>query len=115
MVSFAGHDSSSAVSSVYQAIRWLMRIWVGLMSLNCEGTRRGSGLDYFRDRITRLLICFVWQSSEKSTFRRFVEVGRVVRLNSGPSTGNLAVIVEIIDHNRVRRDPIITLFRGVCL
>ncbi|CAE6439079.1 unnamed protein product [Rhizoctonia solani] len=36
----------------------------------------------------------------KSTFKRFVEVGRAVLLKSGPSEGNIAVIVEIIDHNR---------------
>ncbi|WVQ81797.1 hypothetical protein IAT38_003922 [Cryptococcus sp. DSM 104549] len=36
----------------------------------------------------------------QSTFKRFVEVGRVVLVNDGPSAGKLAVIVEIIDHNR---------------
>lgn len=36
-----------------------------------------------------------------STFKRFVEVGRVVLVNDGPSAGKLAVIAEIIDHNRV--------------
>ncbi|CAK5276139.1 unnamed protein product [Mycena citricolor] len=35
-----------------------------------------------------------------STFKRFVEVGRVVLLKSGPSSGKIAVIAEIIDHNR---------------
>ncbi|KAL5521604.1 CIA1 [Sanghuangporus sanghuang] len=35
-----------------------------------------------------------------STFERFVEVGRVILLNSGESKGKIAVIVEIIDHNR---------------
>ncbi|KAF5382805.1 hypothetical protein D9757_007260 [Collybiopsis confluens] len=35
-----------------------------------------------------------------STFKRFVEVGRVILLKSGPSAGKIAVIVEIIDHNR---------------
>ncbi|KAG1904891.1 ribosomal protein L14-domain-containing protein [Suillus fuscotomentosus] len=35
-----------------------------------------------------------------STFKRFVEVGRVVLLKSGPSAGKIAVIAEIIDHNR---------------
>ncbi|KAG5458809.1 MAG: 60S ribosomal protein L14e, partial [Olpidium bornovanus] len=34
-------------------------------------------------------------------FKRTVEVGRVVLLNHGPYAGKLAVIVEIIDHNRV--------------
>jgi len=36
----------------------------------------------------------------ESTFKRFVEVGRVVLLKSGPSAGKIAVIAEIIDHNR---------------
>jgi large subunit ribosomal protein L14e len=35
-----------------------------------------------------------------SNFQRFVEVGRVVLLNAGPSTGKIAVIAEVIDHNR---------------
>ncbi|KAF8638161.1 hypothetical protein AX17_002404 [Amanita inopinata Kibby_2008] len=36
----------------------------------------------------------------ESNFKRFVEVGRVVFLKSGPSAGKIAVISEIIDHNR---------------
>jgi len=36
----------------------------------------------------------------ESNFKRFVEVGRVVLLKSGPSAGSIAVITEIIDHNR---------------
>ncbi|KAK4055997.1 hypothetical protein OIO90_002992 [Microbotryomycetes sp. JL221] len=38
--------------------------------------------------------------SSVETFKRYVEVGRVVLLNDGPSAGKLAVIVEIVDHNR---------------
>ncbi|KAI8363524.1 60S ribosomal protein L14 [Mortierella sp. GBAus27b] len=34
------------------------------------------------------------------TFQRVVEVGRVVLINYGPDAGKLAVIVDIIDHNR---------------
>ncbi|THH10625.1 hypothetical protein EW145_g1191 [Phellinidium pouzarii] len=37
---------------------------------------------------------------DQSTFKRFVEVGRLVLLKSGASAGKVAVIVEIIDHNR---------------
>ena len=37
---------------------------------------------------------------ELSTFKRFVEVGRVVLINSGPYAGKIAVIAEIIDHKR---------------
>ncbi|THG96342.1 hypothetical protein EW026_g5474 [Hermanssonia centrifuga] len=36
----------------------------------------------------------------ESNFKRFVEVGRVVLLKSGPQAGHIAVIAEIIDHNR---------------
>lgn len=43
--------------------------------------------------------------SSEATFKRYVEVGRVVLLNDGPSAGKLATIVEIIDHNRVRLTP----------
>jgi large subunit ribosomal protein L14e len=42
------------------------------------------------------------QSTEAPTFKRFVEVGRVVLVNDGPQAGKLAAIVEIIDHARVR-------------
>ncbi|TNY23533.1 ribosomal protein [Rhodotorula diobovata] len=38
--------------------------------------------------------------SADSTFKRYVEVGRVVLVNDGPNAGKLATIVEIIDHNR---------------
>jgi len=34
-------------------------------------------------------------------FNRFVEIGRVVLINYGPDHGKLAVIIEVIDHNRV--------------
>lgn len=33
---------------------------------------------------------------------KLVEVGRVVLIRSGPYTGKLAAIVEIVDHKRVR-------------
>lgn len=33
---------------------------------------------------------------------KLVEVGRVVLIRSGPYTGKLATIVEIVDHRRVR-------------
>lgn len=37
---------------------------------------------------------------------RLIQVGRVVILQSGPETGRLAAIVEVIDHKRVRfRSP----------
>lgn len=36
-----------------------------------------------------------------ASFKRYVQVGRVVLVEEGPSAGQLAVIVEIIDHNRV--------------
>ncbi|KAK9720068.1 hypothetical protein K7432_004393 [Basidiobolus ranarum] len=36
----------------------------------------------------------------QDSFKRIVEVGRVVLLNSGVDAGKLAVIVEILDHNR---------------
>ncbi|THH27525.1 hypothetical protein EUX98_g6668 [Antrodiella citrinella] len=39
-------------------------------------------------------------SAADSTFKRFVEVGRVVLLKSGPYEGHIAIICEIIDHNR---------------
>ncbi|KAI0674914.1 60S ribosomal protein L14 [Trametes maxima] len=38
--------------------------------------------------------------AQPSNFKRFVEVGRVVLLKSGPFEGRIAVIAEIIDHNR---------------
>ncbi|KAI9025575.1 60S ribosomal protein L14 [Hyaloraphidium curvatum] len=37
-------------------------------------------------------------------FKRYVEVGRVVLVNYGPDAGKLAVIVEVIDHNRALID-----------
>jgi len=42
--------------------------------------------------------------SEQSTFRRFVEVGRVCLINDGRWAGKVAPIVEIIDHNRAILD-----------
>ena len=34
-------------------------------------------------------------------FTRFVEVGRIVLINKGEHVGKIAVIVDILDHNRV--------------
>jgi large subunit ribosomal protein L14e len=39
--------------------------------------------------------------SNPESFKRFVEVGRVVLINQGEFAGKLAAIVEIIDHNKV--------------
>ncbi len=36
------------------------------------------------------------------TIQRFVEIGRVAILNRGNNEGKLAVIVDVIDQNRVR-------------
>ncbi|RGB28418.1 ribosomal protein L14-domain-containing protein [Rhizophagus diaphanus] len=41
---------------------------------------------------------------QKGSFQRLVEVGRLVLINSGENAGKLAVIVEIIDHNRALID-----------
>ncbi|PVG02102.1 putative RPL14B-ribosomal protein [Serendipita vermifera] len=41
---------------------------------------------------------------DPSTFRKFVEVGRVVLIKDGPYSGKTATIVEIIDHNRALVD-----------
>ncbi|KAF8333581.1 60S ribosomal protein L14 [Cantharellus anzutake] len=43
-----------------------------------------------------------------STFKRFVEIGRVVLLRNGPHEGRIAVISEIIDHNRAIIDGPLT-------
>ncbi|KAG0750457.1 hypothetical protein G6F57_004439 [Rhizopus arrhizus] len=40
----------------------------------------------------------------QGTFKRQVEVGRVVLINHGADAGKLAVIVDIIDHNRALID-----------
>ncbi|POG75813.1 ribosomal protein L14-domain-containing protein, partial [Rhizophagus irregularis DAOM 181602=DAOM 197198] len=41
------------------------------------------------------------EEQQKGSFQRLVEVGRLVLINSGEYAGKLAIIVEIIDHNRV--------------
>jgi transcription antitermination factor NusG len=40
-------------------------------------------------------------SGSNLAFKRYVQVGRVVLINKGEFSGKLAVIVEIIDHNKV--------------
>ncbi|KAG8921992.1 hypothetical protein FRC03_010854 [Tulasnella sp. 419] len=44
----------------------------------------------------------------ESTFRRFVEVGRIVLITDGPHSGKIATIAEIIDHNRAIVDGPLT-------
>lgn len=43
---------------------------------------------------------------------KLVEVGRVVLIRSGPYTGKLAVIVQIVDHKRVRFSQVFWKIRG---
>ncbi|KAK4515808.1 DNA replication endonuclease-helicase Dna2 [Mucor velutinosus] len=40
----------------------------------------------------------------QGTFKRQVEVGRVVLINYGADAGKLAVIIDIVDHNRALID-----------
>ncbi|EIW74472.1 60S ribosomal protein L14 [Coniophora puteana RWD-64-598 SS2] len=47
--------------------------------------------------LDRVAECCIQQDSN---FTRFVEVGRVVLLKAGPYNGKIAVITEVIDHNR---------------
>lgn len=58
--------------------------------------------DDFLSVLTRLPCVHLQPIEAPSNFKRFVQVGRVVLVNEGPSKGKLAVIVEIIDHKRVR-------------
>ncbi|CAG8646966.1 uncharacterized protein OCT59_019528 [Rhizophagus irregularis] len=44
------------------------------------------------------------EEQQKGSFQRLVEVGRLVLINSGEYAGKLAIIVEIIDHNRALID-----------
>jgi ribosomal protein L14E/L6E/L27E len=41
-------------------------------------------------------------SKPKQLYSRFVQLGRVVLLSYGPDSGKLAVILDIVDSNRVR-------------
>ena len=49
-------------------------------------------------------------------FKRFVEIGRVALINSGPDEGKLCVIVDVVDQNRVsipeRQDNLKLLLSG---
>ncbi len=55
------------------------------------------------------------KAAQNEGFKRFVQVGRVVYLTSGPYATKLATIVEIIDHNRALIDgPSTGVVRHVC-
>ena len=81
-------------AKVFCACRSVVRFKSPGISLHCTN----------QELLTDTLISHVPpcpQVQTPSTFKRFVEVGRVVLVNDGPSAGKLAVIAEIIDHNRV--------------
>ena len=40
--------------------------------------------------------------NQRVSFKRYVEVGRIVLISNGESKGKIATIVEIVDQNRVR-------------
>ncbi|CCG85079.1 protein of unknown function [Taphrina deformans PYCC 5710] len=43
-------------------------------------------------------------TTQNEGFKRFVQIGRVVNLSVGPYARKLAVIAEIVDHNRALID-----------
>lgn len=46
---------------------------------------------------SRFVLKLPWQQG----FKRFVEIGRVVLINYGPHEGKLAVIIDVVDDNKV--------------
>lgn len=54
-------------------------------------------------------------SAAQEAFKRYVEVGRVVLINQGESEGKLAVIVEIVDHNKVSIVTREHIMDGLCV
>ena len=44
----------------------------------------------------------VAMGAQRMSFKRYVEVGRIVLISNGESKGKIATIVEIVDQNRVR-------------
>ena len=52
----------------------------------------------------------VAMGAQRMSFKRYVEVGRIVLISNGESKGKIATIVEIVDQNRVR---ILTALGGV--
>ena len=51
--------------------------------------------------LTRRPYALAVNMSAQEAFKRYVEVGRVVLVNKGEGEGKLAVIAEIVDHNKV--------------
>ena len=51
--------------------------------------------------MTRDSFAFLFSPSSFMVYSLFVEIGRVVLLNYGPHVGTLAVIIDILDQNRV--------------
>ncbi len=70
---------------------------VVVVVVGCGGARLAQ---HFFFRFSGLITLF--QKPSTMSFNRFVQVGRVVLINYGPLEGKLAVIVDIIDNNKVR-------------
>lgn len=49
--------------------------------------------------------------SAEMGYSRFVEVGRVAMINYGEDYGKLCVIMNVLDHNRVRPRTSVTVWR----
>lgn len=49
--------------------------------------------------------CDVLHGNGARGYSRFVEVGRVVLVNRGPDEGKIAVIVDVVDQQRVSDEP----------
>lgn len=47
------------------------------------------------------LVCLGVCNGNEKGFTRFVEIGRVALINYGPHEGKLAVIIDVVDNNKV--------------
>lgn len=53
------------------------------------------------ETLTIIFRHFVLKPTCQQGFKRFVEIGRVVLINYGPHEGKLAVIIDVVDGNKV--------------
>ena len=69
----------------------------------------------FDYRLQYILYSHLFTSVCVQVYTRFVEIGRVALLTSGPQAGKLVVIIDLVDQRRVCVCVSLSLSLSVCL
>jgi len=98
-----GRDGTAAMAAEVGAgwwLSWLARIW-GRSHGRSHACEAHANDEHARRALPAA-------DAAGQVYKRFVEVGRQVLITYGPDAGKLAIILDVVDQNRVRARPLAT-------